>query len=105
MNFALPFHMTISRVIAFICIMSFLQGCSSPQNGTQVSNVNKFNQVASPARTEDRIILNSGYSATTEVISFRKNKSTLANHCRVAECVIDTCNTIAESHYFDRHDG
>ncbi|MCB0594725.1 MAG: polysaccharide lyase 6 family protein, partial [Phaeodactylibacter sp.] len=38
------------------------------------------------------LVFKHGYTPTSEVISFRKNKETLCNHCRVTECVIDNYN-------------
>jgi poly(beta-D-mannuronate) lyase len=38
------------------------------------------------------LVFKNGYTPTSEVISFRKNKEILANHCRVTECVIDNYN-------------
>ncbi|MEM7373401.1 MAG: chondroitinase-B domain-containing protein [Bacteroidota bacterium] len=35
------------------------------------------------------LVFKNGYTPTSEVISFRRNKEHLANHCRVTECVID----------------
>ena len=35
------------------------------------------------------LVFKNGYTLTKEVISFRRNKTHLANHCRVTECVID----------------
>ncbi|RMF29725.1 MAG: alginate lyase [Bacteroidetes bacterium] len=35
------------------------------------------------------LVFRNGYTPTKEVISFRKDKETLCNHCRVTECVID----------------
>ncbi len=38
------------------------------------------------------LVFKNGYTPTNEVISFRRNKEFLANHCRVTECVIDNYN-------------
>ncbi|MDP5169176.1 MAG: polysaccharide lyase 6 family protein [Bacteroidia bacterium] len=38
------------------------------------------------------LVFRNGYTPTSEVISFRVNENTLANHCRVTECVIDSYN-------------
>lgn len=38
------------------------------------------------------LVFKNGYTPTSEVISFKKDKRTLANHCRLTECVIDTYN-------------
>ncbi|MEM8887513.1 MAG: polysaccharide lyase 6 family protein [Bacteroidota bacterium] len=38
------------------------------------------------------LVFKNGYTPTNEVISFRRNKETLANYCRVTECVIDNYN-------------
>ncbi len=38
------------------------------------------------------LVFKNGYTPTSEVISFRKNKETLCNNCRVTECVIDNYN-------------
>ena len=38
------------------------------------------------------LVFKNGYTPTSEVISFRKDKETLCNHCRVTECVIDNYN-------------
>ncbi|MEO0470962.1 MAG: polysaccharide lyase 6 family protein [Bacteroidota bacterium] len=35
------------------------------------------------------LLFQHGYTPTNEVISFRRNKEQLANHCRVTECVIN----------------
>ncbi|MEL6649732.1 MAG: chondroitinase-B domain-containing protein [Bacteroidota bacterium] len=35
------------------------------------------------------LVFKNGYTPTNEVISFRRNKENLANHCRITECVID----------------
>ena len=35
------------------------------------------------------LVFVNGYTPTNEVISFRKDDKTLANHCRLTECVID----------------
>jgi len=35
------------------------------------------------------LVFKNGYTPTKEVIAFRRNKTHLANHCRVTECVID----------------
>ncbi len=38
------------------------------------------------------LIFRNGYTPTNEVISFKKDKNTLAHHTRVTECVIDNFN-------------
>ena len=38
------------------------------------------------------LVFKNGYTPTKEVISFRKNKAELCNHCRVTECVVDNYN-------------
>ena len=38
------------------------------------------------------LVFKNGYTPTKEVISFRRNKEHLCNHCRVTECVIDNYN-------------
>lgn len=35
------------------------------------------------------LVFKNGYTPTSAVIEFRRNKTHLANHCRVTECVID----------------
>ncbi|MDN5214897.1 polysaccharide lyase 6 family protein [Fulvivirgaceae bacterium BMA12] len=35
------------------------------------------------------LVFRNGFTPTNEVISFKKDKKNLANHCRVSECVID----------------
>ena len=35
------------------------------------------------------LVFKNGYTPTNEVISFKKDNKTLANHCRLTECVID----------------
>lgn len=35
------------------------------------------------------LVFKNGYTRTSEVISFRKDSKTLANNCRLTECVID----------------
>lgn len=43
------------------------------------------------------LVFKNGYTPTNEVISFKKDKNTLANHSRLTECVIDNFNN-AERH-------
>ena len=38
------------------------------------------------------LVFRNGYTATSSVITFQKDKSTPCNHCRVTECVIDDYN-------------
>ncbi|MDB2606595.1 DUF4957 domain-containing protein [Zobellia sp.] len=38
------------------------------------------------------LVFKNGYTPTTAVISFRKNREELANNCRLTECVIDNYN-------------
>ena len=38
------------------------------------------------------LVFKNGHTPTSEVISFRKDKTLLANHCRVTNCVIDNYN-------------
>ncbi|NJB82887.1 polysaccharide lyase 6 family protein [Wenyingzhuangia aestuarii] len=38
------------------------------------------------------LVFKNGFTPTTEVISFRKDSKTLANNCRLTECVIDSYN-------------
>ncbi|MDO6738422.1 chondroitinase-B domain-containing protein [Wenyingzhuangia sp. 2_MG-2023] len=38
------------------------------------------------------LVFNNGFTPTAEVISFRKDSKTLANNCRLTECVIDGYN-------------
>lgn len=38
------------------------------------------------------LVFKNGFTPTTEVISFKKDKNTLANHSRVTQCVIDRYN-------------
>ncbi|MEL6624374.1 MAG: chondroitinase-B domain-containing protein [Bacteroidota bacterium] len=38
------------------------------------------------------LVFKNGYTPTSEVISFKKSKEELCNHCRVTECVIDNYN-------------
>ena len=38
------------------------------------------------------LVFKNGYTPTNEVISFKKDKNTLANHSRLTECVIDNFN-------------
>ncbi|MBS9462237.1 DUF4957 domain-containing protein [Flagellimonas sp. 389] len=38
------------------------------------------------------LVFKNGFTPTTEVISFKKDKKTVANNCRVTECVIDNFN-------------
>ncbi len=38
------------------------------------------------------LVFKNGYTPTTEVISFKKDKNTLASHSRLTECVIDNFN-------------
>ncbi|TKD62517.1 chondroitinase-B domain-containing protein [Flavobacterium sp. ASW18X] len=38
------------------------------------------------------LVFKNGYTPTTEVISFKKDKNTLAHHSRLTECVIDNYN-------------
>ncbi len=38
------------------------------------------------------LVFKNGFTPSNEVISFRKNKSELANNCRMTECVIDNYN-------------
>ena len=38
------------------------------------------------------LVFKNGYTPTSEVIAFRKDKTHLANHCRVSHCVIDNYN-------------
>ena len=38
------------------------------------------------------LVFKNGYTPTSEVISFRRNKERLCNDCRVTECVIDNYN-------------
>lgn len=40
------------------------------------------------------LIFKNGYTPTNEVISFKKDKKTLANNCRLTECVIDNYSQI-----------
>lgn len=39
------------------------------------------------------LVFKNGYSPTTDLIAFRKDANTLANHCRLSECVIDNFNS------------
>ncbi len=39
------------------------------------------------------LVFKDGFSPTTDLISFRKDSKTLANNCRLSECVIDNFNS------------
>jgi poly(beta-D-mannuronate) lyase len=49
-------------------------------------------QIAGAYLVVEGLVFKNGYTPTDAVISFRKNKEEMANHCRLTECVIDNYN-------------
>lgn len=44
------------------------------------------------------LVFSNGYSPTADLIAFRKDAKTLANHCRLTACVIDNFNSPERNH-------
>ncbi|MGB5383188.1 MAG: chondroitinase-B domain-containing protein [Lutimonas sp.] len=49
-------------------------------------------QIAGDYLIVEGLVFKNGFTPTHAVISFRKNKDEMANHCRLTECVIDNYN-------------
>ncbi|NIJ45763.1 poly(beta-D-mannuronate) lyase [Wenyingzhuangia heitensis] len=62
------------------------------ENGKVTLEGNSNLRIAGSYLVVKGLVFKNGFTPTTEVISFRKDSKTLANNCRLTECVIDSYN-------------
>lgn len=56
---------------------------------TGISNL----RIAGEHLVVEGLVFKNGYSPTTDLVAFRKDAKTLANNCRLSECVFDNFNS------------